>query len=186
MKKFKIGLIVTVVAIICAGIFLWVQSVKPPEEVKTQENSFTIKIEKEITELKAKPDNQFCKQFYNQISFNINQFYTQNRFDSNSSRNTQWKEILEKKLYATYTEKFIKQANSVFSGAEWNEKNIRFIQAEKNELKGSPLLSAESPVDNELKSIQKVLDKYNEVVSFISACKSFNYSNTELAVRFPG
>ncbi|MBK8855698.1 MAG: hypothetical protein IPN10_16735 [Saprospiraceae bacterium] len=91
----------------------------------------------------------------------------------------------KKAACCTYTEKFIKQANSVFSGAEWNEKNIRFIQAEKNELKGSPLLSAESPVDNELKSIQKVLDKYNEVVSFISACKSFNYSNTELAVRFP-
>lgn len=185
MKKFKISLIITVVAAICAGIFFWKQSVKPPEEIKTQENPFITKIEKEITELKAKPDNQFCKEYYNQISFNINQFHTENRFDSNPSQNTAWKEILEKNLYAAYTEKFIKQTKKVFRGAEWNEKNIRFIQSEKNELKKSPLLSAGSPVDNELSTIQKVLDKYNEVVSFISACKGFSYSNTGLAASFP-
>ncbi len=185
MKKFKIGLIITVIAAIFAGILLWVQSVKPPKEVESQGNPFTHKIEKEITELKAKPDNQFCKDFYRQISFNINQFHTQNRFDSNPSQNTAWKEILEKNLYAAYTEKFIKQTKTVFRGAEWNSNDIRFVQSEKNELKRSPLLSAGSPVDNELSTIQKVLDKYNEVVSFISACKGFSYSEFERDSLFP-
>ena len=114
MKKIKISLIVIVVLAICIGIFFLVQSIKPPEEVKTHENPFTIKIEEEITELKARPDNQFCKDFYNQITFNINQFYTENRFDSNPSQNIQTKENLEKKLYAAYTEKFIKQTKTVF------------------------------------------------------------------------
>ncbi|MBK6571867.1 MAG: hypothetical protein IPG21_05270 [Saprospiraceae bacterium] len=47
------------------------------------------------------------------------------------------------------------------------------------------MLSAGSPVDNELSSIQKVLDKYNEVVSFISACKGFSYSEFERDSLYP-
>lgn len=103
MKKIKISLIVIVVLAIYMEFFFLVQSIKPPEEVKTHENPFTIKIEEEITrELKARPDNQFCKDFYNQITFNINQFYTENRFDSNPSQNIQTKENLKKTLCCIY------------------------------------------------------------------------------------
>lgn len=185
MKKIKISIIVIVVVAICAAISYWVESSEIVPNVKPPENPFTIKIEKEIADLKTKPNNQFCKEFYRQIAYNINQFYTQNRFDSIPSQNTAWKEILEKNLYAAYTEKFIIQAKTVFRGAEWKPNDIRFIQSEKNELKKSPLLLAGSPVDNELSSIQKVLDKYNEVVSFISACKGFSYSEFERDSLFP-
>ena len=47
------------------------------------------------------------------------------------------------------------------------------------------MLSAGSPVDNELRSIQKVLDKYKEVVSFISASRGFSYSEFERDSFFP-
>ena len=85
MKELKISLIVIVVLAICIGIFFWVQIIKPPKVVITPENPFIIKIEEDITELKTRPDNQFCKDIYRQIAYNINQFYTQNRFDSNPS-----------------------------------------------------------------------------------------------------
>lgn len=185
MKKFKISFIVTVVAAICAGIFLWVQSVKPPKEVKTQENPFTIKIEKEITELKAKPNNKFCKDFYKEVAYHINDFYKQNRFGTNQSENDQWKENLEKTLYSAYGEKFIKQVKTVFRGSEWKPEDLKFIQAEKNELKKSKLLVTGSPVDMEFTTIQTALNKYNEIVSFISSCKGYDFSNTELTARFP-
>ncbi len=185
MKELKIGLVVAVLTTICAGIFFWVQSVPPPKDAKPPENPFIQKIKVEIADLKSRPDNIFSKDFYKQIAFNINQFYSQSRFDSNFSQNTHWKDILEKELHDAYIEKFIKQAKTIFNGTEWKPLDIKFIQIEKNELKKSPLLAEGSPVDNELTSIQKVLDKYNEVVSFISECKGFSYLITQLAARFP-
>lgn len=192
MKKLKIALVIIVVAAIVTGIIVWIQSIQDPDIVPPPKNSFTAKIEQGIEELKAKPDNQFCKGFYKEVASNINEFYKPlppkypyGRFGKTQSENDQWKENLERNLYAAYAEKFIKQAKFVFRGSQWNPDDLKFIQAEKIELKKSKLLVAGSPVDNEFTSIQSALNKYNEIVSFISSCKGFGYSETELSARFP-
>lgn len=185
MKALKISLVVILVAAIGAGIFFGIQNIKEPEKVKESENQFTHKIEQQIDQLKTKPENKFCKDFYKEIASNINDFYNQNRFGNNQLENDQWKENLEKNLYSAYAEKFITQAKTVFRGSQWIPNDLQFIQAEKNDLKKSKLLVGGSPVDKEFTSIQTALNKYNEIESFISSCKGYSYSETDLSARFP-
>jgi hypothetical protein len=192
MKALKISLVVFVVAAICVGIFFGNQSIPPPDNEGNAENQFTRKIENSIKQLKAKPDSKFCKDFYIKVASDINDFYKPSpprdpygRFGKTQSENDQWKENLENNLYAAYADKFIKQAKTVFRGSEWKPDDLKFIQAEKNELKKSKLLVAGSTVDKELTTFQTALNKYNEIVSFISSCKGFGYSGTALSDRFP-
>jgi hypothetical protein len=192
MNKLKITLSILVVAAIGAGIFFWIKSIKEPEKVKASENQFTRKIKQEIEQLKAKPDNWFCKDFYQEVAYHINDFYKPlppkfpyGRFGTTQSENDQWKENLESNLYFAYTEKFIKQAKTVFRGSEWRPADLKFIQVEKNELKKSKFLVAGSPLDNDFANIQSTLNKYNEIVSFISSCKGFVYTKAELRDHFP-
>jgi hypothetical protein len=185
MKPLKITLAIIVVAAISACIFFCIQSIKEPPKPKAPENQFTRKIEQEIKQLKAKPDSKFCKDFYKEVAYHINDFYRQNRFGNNKSENDQWKENLERNLYSAYTEKFINQAKTVFLGSEWYFEDLNFIQAEKNELKRSKLLVAGSPVDKDFTDIQTALNKYIEIISFVSSCQDYSYSKTDLSARFP-
>lgn len=185
MNKLKITFAIIVVGVICIGIFLWIQNLREPEKVKAPENQFAAKIELEIDQLKAKPESKFCKDFYKKVAYHINDFHTQNRFGNNQLENDQWKENLEKNLYAAYAEKFIKQAEAVFRGSLWKPDDLKFIQTEKNELKRSKLLVLGSPVESDFNSIQTTLDKYYEIVSFISSCKVIDYLETDLSDRFP-
>lgn len=185
MKVVKISLAFIVVAAIGAGIFLWIQSTKDPAKVKAPENQFTRKIEQEIELLKAKPDTKFCKDFYKEVEYYINDFHKQSRFGKNEIENNQWKENLESNLFFAYIEKFIKQVKTVFCSSEWQPNDIKFIQSEKNELKKSKFLLVGSPLDKEFTSIQTVLNKYNEIVSFILSCKGLVCSGTALSDHFP-
>ncbi len=192
MRELKISLVVIVVAAIGAGIFFWIQSIIEPKKVKALENQFTAKIEMEIEQLKGKSDNKFCNDFYKEVVSHINDFYKPlpptypyGRFGKTQSENDQWKENFENNLYAAYAEKFIKQAKTVFRESEWKPDDLKFIQAEKKELKKSKLLVAGSPVDKDFTTIQTALNKYNEIVSFISSCKGYGYSSTDLSARFP-
>lgn len=198
MKPLKITLAIIVVAAVCAGIFYWLQSIKGPEKVNAAKNQFTAKIEQEIEQLKAKPDSRFCKDFYQEVAFHINEFYKPlpptypfGRFGKTQSANDQWRENLEKNLYSVYADKFIKQAKTVFLGSDWNKKNRNFIQAEKNELKGKKdmhgkkFLVIGSPVYNDFKTIQTALNKYNEIARFIWLCRKFSYTSDSLSDRFP-
>ena len=192
MKPLKITLAVLVLIAIGSGIFFWVQNTKPPVKIKAPENVFTKKIEAEIEQLKAKPDNNFCKDFYIEVAYHIEEFYKPflpkypfGRFGNTQSENDQWKENFESRLYNVYTEKFINQAKTIFRGSEWRSEDLKFIQDEKNELKRSKLLITGSPVDKDFTTIQTALSKYNEIVSFISSCKGFNFTGTSLSDRFP-
>ncbi|GHT87498.1 hypothetical protein FACS189474_0420 [Bacteroidia bacterium] len=182
----KVIILVAAVAVAAAiGVIMWITSLDKAKETALPKNQFTAKIEQEIEQLAGKPDSKFCKDYYNEVAYHINDFYKQNRFGSNQSENDQWKENLGKNLYSAYADKFIKQAFAVFRGSEWKFADLKFIQAEKNELKKSKLLVAGSPVDNEFAKIQTALNKYNEIVGFISSCKSFSYSGSSLSDRFP-
>jgi hypothetical protein len=195
MKALKIALVVIVVAAICTGIYYGIQRIgKVNPVVIDGSEKFRKEIEKQIVELKVMPFNKDCKAFYKVVTFNINDFYKPSppqhpfgRFGKTQLENDQRKESFEKELFAAYADKFIKHAKAVFHGSEWNPNDLKFIQAEMNELKKSKLLEPGNPRNIEFNSFQNALDKYNEIVSFISSCKDFRYSNTELiaSASFP-
>jgi hypothetical protein len=185
MKALKISLAVIVAVAIGAGIFFWIQNLEDKGTVKAPENQFTRKIEQEIDQLKAKPDTEFCYDFYKEVTYHINDFYKQKRFGNNQSENDQWKENLEKNLYSAYAEKFIAQAFVIFRGSEWKSEDLKFIRSEEKTLRESNLLESGSPVAQKFKQIQIIFNKYNEITVFISSCKSFGYSGTTLSDRFP-
>jgi len=195
MNKSKVIILTLAVAIVAAvGIAIVVKQTDPPPPVDPT-NQFTAKIEQEIEQLKAKPNNQFCKDVYISILAEIKTFHSQKKFgekmDMSGKKtidelaNDQWKENLEKYLYAAYAEKFIEQAKTIFRGSAWSPEDLKFIQVEKDELKKSELLIIGSPVDKEFTTIQTALNKYHEIVGFISSCNGFSYSGTALSDRFP-
>lgn len=185
MKALKISLAVIVVAAIGTGVFLGIQYIIDPPPPPPAKNQFIAKIEQEIEQLKQKPDNKFCKDYYNEVAFHINDYYKQNRFGNNQSENDQLKENLSKNLYAAYADKFIKQAFYVFRGSEWKVDDLKFIRSEYQTLRKSSLLEKGSTVDKEFTKIQTIFDKYDEIVALISSCKGFAFSGTALSNRFP-
>jgi hypothetical protein len=185
MKALKISLTLIVIAVFGAGIFFWIKNSKPVEKLEVPQNQFTEKIVLEIKQLKEKPDNVFCKEFYNTILFHINEFYKQKSFGKNQLENIQWKETLESNLYVAYSQKFIKQSNIILGGSDWKKEDLVFIQAEKNELQRSKLLIVGSPVYNDLTNIQRAINKYYEIVNFIASCEGFVFLQIDLSARFP-
>lgn len=185
MNNLKITLVVIVVMAILAGIFFWIQNIRPPATVKPIENQFIAEIINDIEKLKKKPDNSFCKESYKEIAYKINEFHKGNRFSTDPAVNDQEKKNLESNLYVAYAEKFIFQSKTVFCGSQWKPEDLAFIQKEKNELKRSILLVSGSPVDKEFTTLQTVLDKYNEIDAFIFSCYEFVFLETDLSARFP-
>src|SRR5690606_30655080 len=81
--------------------------------VSASQNQFTAKIEQEIIELTHKPDNEFSKDYYNEVAYHIDDYHKNERLGSNQSENDQQKENLSQTLYSAYIDKFIKQAFNV-------------------------------------------------------------------------
>lgn len=193
MKTLKISLVIIVLAAIGVGIYLSVQKSINPEEIEIDESELSRKdIEQQIKQLEAKPDDRFCKDFYDEVAYKINDYYKPappkhlfGRFGKTQSENDDWKVIFENNLYATYADKFIKQAKAVLNGSQWNPADLNFIQAENNNLKNSELSEPGNPRNNEFETIQAALNKYNEIVVFISTCRNFSYPNTDLMDEFP-
>jgi hypothetical protein len=192
MKAIKISLAVIVVAVI--GFFV-IRSLVTTGEVKqigVPPNPFTERIEQEIDSLGKLSDNRFCKEFYSEVGYHIDEWYKPfppkypyGRFGNTQSENDQWKENLSKNLYSTYAGKFIKQAFVVFRGSEWEIEKMKFIRNEYQTLQKSKWLEKDSYVDNEFDKIQTVFAKYDELAGFISSCKGFSYSSSSLSSHFP-
>jgi hypothetical protein len=192
MNKVKVIISVIVLFAMFALTMFWVQSEQDLTPVKKEVNPFAGKIETEISLIKTKPNNQFCKGVYLNISSQINVWsmpeppkYPYGRFGKTKLENDQRKQDLERNLYSAYADKFVKQAKYVIGGPIWNSGDLSFIQAELYRLKISKLLVSGSPVDNEFNKIQKALNKYNEISSFIALCASYNFENIALGVSFP-
>ena len=185
MKTLKVSLTIIVIAAIASGVFFWIQRTSDPQKTKPPENQFTRKIEKEIEQLKVKPEYLFCKDFYILVMYNISEFHKKKAFSTNTTENNRWKLNLESNLYVAYANKFIKQSKAVFGRNDWENEDLKFIQSEKNQLKNSKFLFSGSLIEKELNLIQTALDKYNEISYFIASCEEFDYSNTDLSARFP-
>lgn len=185
MKAIKTTLVITVIVLISIGTKMWISDTGEIGKIILPQNPFTEKIEQEIELLKSKPDHTFCKEYYTEVNFHINDFYKQNRFGNTTSENDQWKENFDKSLYTTYTEKFIKQAFYVFQRSEWEIEKLKFIQKEVELLSKSSLLEKGSDVSKKFAKIELILNKYYEVVNIIAQNQKFSYTSTGLLDNFP-
>ena len=185
MKAIKISLAVIVVAAIA---FFVIQSLVITDKtggISLPQNQFTKRIKQETDSLGTFPNNKFCKEFYEEVNYHIEDYYKNQRLGNSPSENNQWKDNLSQNLYSVYAEKFIHQAFYVFSSSVWKIEDLKFIRSEYQTLRKSNLLEKGSPVDKKFTEIQTIFSKYDEITGFISACRGFSYSGSSLFDKFP-
>lgn len=186
MKAAKIILASVVLTVICFFVGMWLVKISHPHAPRLPTNLFTDRITNEIDSLSRLPANNFCRSFYENIQFHINDYYNDKLFDSTDRNNTQWKEILSKNLYSAYAPKFIDQTFYVFNDSEWRITDLNFIRSEAKILQKSPYLERGSILDNKFKEIiDTILFKYDEISGFIYSCANFSYSYYEITDQFP-
>jgi hypothetical protein len=185
MKAIKIIFAIAVVAV--AGYFIWnsLITVKPPQPVKLATNQYTERIEKEIDSLHNTGINVFCKEFYGDILYRLNDYHQHGFLGGTAADNDQWQEILSKDLYTAYASKFVEQALYVFKGSEWRITDLSFIRKEANELRQSSFLERQSAVDSSFGNVRTILKKYDEIEGFIYTCHNYEFSDYDLNAIFP-
>lgn len=183
MKALKITL--AIIAFIGIGVFVIFNYTQTTniDDVDTPNNQFTDRIEKEISDIKHRPNMQFCMYNYKLVKYYINEFASINGFGSDlkdENGNSENKKYLFNKLYDTYADKFISQANYVFSGSTWPTNDLDFIKKEAKSLQ-----TENSKVDRDFSELIKTVDAYYSEVAFIKKCNSFSYNNTNWNEHFP-
>jgi hypothetical protein len=195
MKALKISLAALVLAAI--GVFVWL-AIKPAKCDKCgkplkecvclvdidSDNPFVKGIEQKINDLQNKPNENFCKKDYDEIKFDIADKYKKLQLGS-GTEGDKWNKSLAQNLFRAYSAKFIEQAFYVFRHNEWKMEDLNFIATETAHLQKEPNHTADDAFEPKFKELQQIRNKYNEIVSFISSCKSFGYSGTALSNRFP-
>jgi hypothetical protein len=146
-------------------------------DIQRSGNPFVDKIQLEIKELKQKPENKFCKEFYAEVVYNLNDYHKNGRLGKNTLENNQWKENLSKQLYAAYTDKFIKQSYYFFNQSNWASSDLGFIRNEYRALQNSPLLERNSPIDKRFNEIKIIFNKYDEITALFHHAKAFHLPN---------
>ncbi|MEZ5013572.1 MAG: hypothetical protein R2794_04710 [Chitinophagales bacterium] len=199
MKRIKFGLSLIVIAAICVAIIIWGKGInsscteqcretkgvccdEPPSPI----NQYVKKIDDSIASIQTMPDNVFCKKLYDEIQADIDLYYKDSKFDRDDTlKNSDIKMELENNLYSAYSQKFIAETKYVFNGTKWEFDDLRFIKSEIVRLKASEFLKKGSQVDSELNEIKLALSKYDEIVSFIVTCNSFNYPDFKSFSEYP-
>ena len=100
MKKVKIILAISVVAIIGFFVTKWLIVIDPPKDINLPKNQYTARIESEIDSLRKMPETKFCKKYYNDVQYRINDYFSQGFLGNTESDNSQWQDILSKNLYS--------------------------------------------------------------------------------------
>lgn len=190
MKILKISIALIIVSAIILFITRSLVRQDGIGEISLPKNQFSERIQREIDSLISLPESKFCKEYYNIVTFHINDYYIQGRLGTNVSENSQWKDNFYRTLFARYTEKFIHQVLYVFRDSTWKPVDLKFIRGEVLRLKAQKLndeflLERGSQTDKEFIQIQNTLKKYDEIVDFISISKSFSYSKAVIPDQFP-
>lgn len=187
MKTIKISLAIAVIGLITFFVVNSLITPDPPPPPPPVVNQFTKIIDGEINALKTLKVGSFkdLKASYEEVKFDIEDYYGENRLGKNQAENNQTRERLSKNLYSIYVVKFISLANSVFRKSEWNPQDIAFIRNESKILKNSKFLQKGNGVDNQITQIQNVLKKFDEINKFISSCKGFSYFSDSFNSVFP-
>lgn len=185
MKTIKISLAVLVFGIIAFFIVDSLIFSQEMDEIPPAENQFTKYIEEQIITLGKLPENKFNNIPYNDVNYQIDDYYLNKKLGKNKSENDQWKDILSKNLYAVYSGRFIKQVYYVFNRNDWNLEDLNFIRKECATLRKSGFLERGGLVDNSIAKIQQILIQYDEINSFIASCKGFSYTDYSINSSFP-
>jgi hypothetical protein len=187
MKTIKISLAIAVIGLITFFVINSLTTLVEPPPPPPVVNEFTKIIDEEINALKTLKVVSFkdLKASYEDVKFDIDDYYGENRLGKNQTQNNQSKERLSKNLYSIYVVKFINLANSVFRRSEWNPQDIAFIRNESRALKNSKFLQKGNGVDNQITQILNVLSKYDEINKFISSCEKFSFSDYSLDSMYP-
>lgn len=192
MKYLKI--ILAILAAIGIGLAVYFGYTKTTvvDEIGRPENQFTRRVDQEIIDISNKSESRFCKDAYDIVKYHIDDYASINRLGATPADtlgNSQNQQFLFKKLYSTYAEKFIAQADHVFKGSAWSSGDLSFIKSEANRLRwvgrSNSFLESESTVVKDLDRLTRTIDSYNSEIAFINECKSFAYSNVDLDRRFP-
>ena len=187
MKTIKISLAIAVIGLITFFVINSLTTLVSPPPTPPVVNQFTKIIDEEINALQRKNVTSFndLKTSYEDIKFDIDDYYGENRLGKNQAENNQSRERLSKVLYTIYVVKFINQSNSIFKKSEWYPQEIAFIRSESYTLKKSKFLQKGNGVDIQIIQIQNVLSKYDEINKFILTCKGFSYSSNSFNSVFP-
>jgi hypothetical protein len=156
MKAFKISLAIAVIGLITFFVINSLTTLVAPPPPPPVVNQFTKIIDEEINALQRLTGTSFndLKTSYEEVRFDIDDYYGEKRLGKNQAQNNQSKERLSKNLYSIYVVKFINLANSVFRRSEWNIQDIAFIKSESIELKRSQFLQQGNGVAIQIKQIQ--------------------------------
>lgn len=176
MKAIKISLTILVVGLI--GFFVY-QSMDNKGDASAiadsalPENVYTKKIKNEIDSLKTFLDTIFAKHYYSDVLDRIDLFHKSEKLNKdNAEFNDKHKEQLSKSLLSAYIKQFNKYAIYQFNQAGWSSTELSLIRDEIDEIKRSPILSEGNEVETALKTPIEVIEKYDEINSFISTTYS--------------
>ena len=185
MKAIKISLVVIVISTISFFVIRSLVSTDNVGDIQQSGNLFVDKIRLEIKGLQEKSENKFCNEYYTEVAYHIDDYHKNGKFGQNKLENDQWKENLSKQLYASYSDKFIKQTFNIFKRSDWLSADLIFIRKEYQVLLSSKMLERNSPIDRRFNEIKAILNKYDEISDFIKTCKNFTISQTGLDISFP-
>lgn len=185
IKAIKISLAVIVIIAIAFFVIRSFVKIEEVGEIQKSDNPFINKIQQEIIAIRQKPENTFCKDVYEIADYHINDNHQHNRFGKNTIENDQWKDILSKELYATYSDKFVKQSYYFFNQSAWPTSDLDFIRNECRKLQNSSLIERSSPIYKKLSEINAIVHRYDQIMGFIISCNNFSFSQTKLEVSFP-
>jgi len=166
MKYLKITLIS--VAIFGVGIFAYKLNSKEPDELKKvekTENTFIAHINQQIELIKKGP--KLSKKIYNETLYLINDYEKNNKFTK------LWSTNLRKKTEYIYYDKFLKDANSVFSNNIWGTNDISYIRNELKYLEKSSYISDKGS----LNTLNRILAEYDDANNFLVQIKGYAGSN---------
>jgi len=174
------------IPVVVSGYFI-IKLIDPPPP-PPPENQYTKRIEGKIDTLGK---NAFSRESYNEVASLINNYHNDHNFSKESDEdNDRWNGIFVRRLFDTYTTKFLSYAYTVYKSQEWKEDDLNRIKDEYQEIKKAeivekgeqkPLLQPNSPMDSLLKDVQEVRRTYDNINGFIATCANFSYSG----VSFP-
>lgn len=142
-------------------------------------------ISQDIDSLKVLPANKFCISMYEEIAYKIKDDQENKLLGENVSDNNRWAEILNKRLHAAYSSKFICQAWYVFKGNAWKVEDIKTIGSQTDKLIKSQYLEKGTATYDSLTQIQNILKEYNALTSFIGSCQRYSFTDDNLNSYFP-
>jgi hypothetical protein len=192
MKAIKIGLAIAVIGAIAFFVLKSIDGTIEPKKVVSQKESDVSDIQNKIDSINTLPNGYFSKGIYNEISYLIDDKYIPHppkypygRLGETQLENDQQKINLTRNLYTAYVRKFLDQAFYVFNGKLWKPADLTFIRREYQLLQRSPYLGSGGSVSAKFAHMKRILDKYDEINSFISSSNSFSYLGSSLEDPFP-